>query len=430
MEPPLLVDRPDPIDLMLAQKEGRLDWLLPVRHSRMAVSAFTFYRGTAVVMAADLARQPHSGVMVQLCGDAHLLNFGFYGSPERQLLFDLNDFDETHPGPFEWDVQRLAASMVLAARDLNLSVKQQEKVCRRTVRAYAKAMVEFAAMPVMEMWVLQLDLDRLIEEVESKTLQRHVQSLAVRAQQRNSRQAVSKLCEKDASGQLRIRHDPPLIFRFSEFQGKWHDHNMSLQEWHQEIYELYLANIRPELQTLLSNFRLGDVAFKAVGVGSVGTHCAIGLWVDQRGEEVLVLQSKEAQPSVLAPYLNLPGPEHQGQRVVEGQRLLQCVSDPFLGWTTTPGHHHMYWRQLRDWKASLAVEAMKPDALKDYGRLCASVLARAHARSGDRLTLAAALDGQKAIDQALSVDAVAYADQVERDHGRLLQAMASGRLSS
>ena len=158
MEPPLLVDRPDPIDLMLAQEEGRLDWLLPVRHSRMAVSAFTFYRGTAVVMAADLARQPHSGVMVQLCGDAHLLNFGFYGSPERHLLFDLNDFDETHPGPFEWDVQRLAASMVLAARDLNLSVKQQEKVCRRTVRAYAKAMVEFAAMPVMEMWVLQLDL--------------------------------------------------------------------------------------------------------------------------------------------------------------------------------------------------------------------------------------------------------------------------------
>ncbi|MFZ9974795.1 MAG: DUF2252 family protein, partial [Vulcanococcus sp.] len=213
IEPPLLVDRPDPIDLLLAQDHDRLDWLLPVRHSRMAVSAFTFYRGACAVMAADLARQPHSGVMVQLCGDAHLLNFGFYGTPERQLLFDLNDFDETHPGPFEWDVQRLAASMVLAARDLNLSAKQQDKVCRRTVRAYAKAMAQFAAMPVLEMWVLRLDLERLIQEAKSKILQRHVQALAARAEQRNSRQAVSKLCEKDLSGNLRIRHDPPLIFR-------------------------------------------------------------------------------------------------------------------------------------------------------------------------------------------------------------------------
>jgi uncharacterized protein (DUF2252 family) len=430
MQPPLLVDRPDPIDLMLAQEEGRLDWLLPVRHSRMAVSAFTFYRGTAVVMAADLACQPHSGVMVQLCGDAHLLNFGFYGSPERQLLFDLNDFDETHPGPFEWDVQRLAASMVLAARDLNLSVKQQEKVCRRTVRAYAKAMADFAAMPVMEMWVLQLDLDRLIEEVESKTLQHHVQLLAARAQQRNSRQAVSKLCEKDRSGELRIRHDPPLIFSFSEFQGKWLDYNKSQDEWHQGMYQLYLDNIRPELQTLLSNFRHVDSAFKAVGVGSVGTHCAIGLWVDQRGEEVLVLQSKQAKASVLAPYVKRPVPDHQGQRVVQGQRLMQTASDPFLGWTSTLAGNHYYWRHFRDWKLSVDVSVLDAEGLTDYGRLCAWTLAKAHARSGDREAICAAIGSSKAFAATVLEQAVGHADQAQLDYQLLLSRIASGEIST
>jgi hypothetical protein len=280
----------------------------------------------------------------------------------------------------------------------------------------------------MEMWVLQLDLERLIEETESKTLQRHVQSLAAKAKQRNSRQAVSKLCEKDLSGELRIRHDPPLIFRFSEFQGKWHDHNMSLQEWHQEIYELYLANIRPELQTLLSNFRLGDVAFKAVGVGSVGMRCAIGLWVDQRGEEVLVLQSKEAQPSVLAPYVNLPSPEHQGQRVVQGQRLMQTASDPFLGWTSSPAGDHYYWRQFRDWKLSVDVSLLDAEGLTDYGRLCAWTLAKAHARSGDREAICAAMGSSKAFAATVLEKAVGYADQALLDYQSLLTRIASGEI--
>ena len=425
-----MVDRPDPIDLLLAQEHDRLDWLLPVRHSRMAVSAFTFYRGTAAVMAADLARQPHSGLMVQLCGDAHLLNFGFYGSPERQLLFDLNDFDETHPGPFEWDVQRLAASMVLAASDLNLSVKQQEKVCQRTVCAYAKAMAQLAAMPVLEMWVMRLDLEGFIAETESKTLQRHVQGLAARAEQRNSRQAVRKLCEQDASGALRIRHDPPLIFSFSEFQGKWLDHNMSRDEWHQQMVQLYLANSRPELQALLSHFRLVDVAFKAVGVGSVGTHCAIGLWVDQRGEEVLVLQSKQAQASVLAPYIKLSGPDHQGQRVVQGQRLMQTASDPFLGWTSTPAGNHYYWRQFRDWKLSVDVSLLDAEGLTDYGRLCGWTLAKAHARSGDRAAICAAMGSSKAFAVSVLEQAVGHADQAQRDYQQLLTRIASGEIST
>ena len=429
IEPPLLVDRPDPIDLLLAQEHDRLDWLLPVRHSRMAVSAFTFYRGAAAVMAADLARQPHSGVMVQLCGDAHLLNFGFYGTPERQLLFDLNDFDETHPGPFEWDVQRLAASMVLAARDLNLSPKQQDKVCRRTVRAYAKAMAQFAAMPVLEMWVLRLDLERLIQEAKSKILQRHVQALAARAEQRNSRQAVSKLCEKDLSGNLRIRHDPPLIFRLSEFEGNWQG-QMSLEEWNQLTYQSYLANIRPELQALLSNFRFVDGAFKAVGVGSVGLRCAIGLWVDQTGEEVLVLQSKQAQASVLAPYIKLPSPEHQGQRVVQGQRLMQTASDPFLGWTTNPAGYQFYCRQFRDWKLSVDVSILDAEGLTDYGRLCAWTLAKAHARSGDRTAICKAMGSPKAFATTVLEQALGHANQAEIDYQSLLIRIASGEIST
>mgnify|MGYP006281684271 CR=1 FL=1 len=425
-----MVDRPDPIDLLLAQEQGRLDWLLPVRHSRMALSAFAFYRGTAAVMAADLARQPHSGVMVQLCGDAHLLNFGFYGSPERQLLFDLNDFDETHPGPFEWDVQRLAASMVLAARDLNLSVKQQEKVAQRTVRSYAKAMAQLAAMPVLEMWVMRLDLEGFIAETESKTLQRHVQGLAARAEQRNSRQAVRKLCEQDASGALRFRHDPPLIFSFSEFPGKWLDHNMSREEWHQQMIQLYLANSRPEMQALLANFRWVDTAFKAVGVGSVGTHCAIGLWVDQRGEEVLVLQSKQAQASVLAPYINHTGPEHQGQRVVQGQRLMQTASDPFLGWTSTPAGNHYYWRQFRDWKLSVDVSLLDAEGLTDYGRLCGWTLAKAHARSGDRAAICTAMGSSKTFAASVLEQAVGHADQAQLDYQQLLTRIASGEIAT
>ena len=425
-----MVDRPDPIDLLLAQEQGRLDWLLPVRHSRMAVSAFAFYRGAAAVMAADLARQPHSGLMVQLCGDAHLLNFGFYGSPERQLLFDLNDFDETHPGPFEWDVQRLAASMVLAARDLNLSVKQQEKVCQRTVRAYAKAMAEFAALPVLKMWVRRLDLGRFIAETESKTLQRHVRALAAGAERRNSRQAVRKLCELDSSGAMRFRHDPPLIFSFSEFQGKWLDHNMSWDEWHQETYQLYLANIRPEMQVLLANFRWVDTAFKAVGVGSVGTHCAIGLWVDQRGEEVLVLQSKQAQASVLAPYVDFTGPDHQGQRVVQGQRLMQTASDPFLGWTSTRAGSHYYWRQFRDWKLSVDVSLLDAEGLTDYGRLCGWTLAKAHARSGDRAAICAAMGSSKTFAASVLEQAVGHADQAQLDYQALLTRIASGEIST
>jgi len=331
--------RLDPLELLRQQEATRLPWLLPERRRRMAESPFAFFRGAAIVMAADLGRQPHSGLMVQLCGDAHLLNFGFYGSPERQLLFGINDFDETHPGPFEWDVQRLAASFVLAARSLGLSEKQQSKVCRRTVRAYGEAMAEFAAMPQIPMWVAQLPLERLIDEHASANFRGHLKKVTTAALQRDSRQAVRKLCEPDGSGELRFRHQPPLIWRFDALDQAWLV-GMDWHDWLQNMLRSYMGSISSTMQHLLALYQLKDSALKAVGVGSIGTRCGISLFRGQHPDDILVLQGKQAEPSVLAPYVNLPAPEHQGQRVVEGQRLLQTASDAFLGWGTNPAGDH------------------------------------------------------------------------------------------
>jgi len=419
----------DVLPLLQRQEAQRLPWLVPVRHSRMAQSPFAFFRGAAAVMAADLARQPHSGLMVQLCGDAHLLNFGFYASPERSLLFDINDFDETYPGPFEWDVQRLAASLVLAARSLGLSGAQQEKICRRSLRAYAKAMAEFAAMPLLQMWVARLDLERLLAESHDGCLQNHLRDVTAAARRRNSRQGVRKLCESDGAGGLRFRHDPPLIWRFDQLDQQWVS-PMSWQSWAHQGYKSYRESIRPEMRHLLSGFRFVDAAYKAVGVGSVGTRCAIGLFVGDDPDEVLLLQSKQAEPSVLAPYLNGAAPAHQGERVVQGQRLMQTASDAFLGWTTNPSGDHFYWRHLRDWKGSVDVSCLDANALKDYGKLCAWTLAKAHARSGNRRALAAHLDKGKAFAATVLEQAIIHADQAERDHRQLLTAIAAGTLEA
>jgi len=417
------------LPLLQQQEAQRLPWLLPVRHSRMAQSPFAFFRGAAAVMAADLARQPHSGLMVQLCGDAHLLNFGFYASPERSLLFDLNDFDETYPGPFEWDVQRLAASLVLAARSLGLSSSQQEKICRRSLRAYAKAMAEFAAMPLMEMWVARLDLERLLAESHDGCLQNHLRVVIAAARRRNSRQGVRKLCESDGAGGLRFRHAPPLIWRFDQLDQHWVS-PMNWQSWAHQSYDSYIESIRPEIRHLLSGFRFGDAAYKAVGVGSVGTRCAIGLFVGDDPDEVLLLQSKQAENSVLAPYLNSAAPAHQGERVVQGQRLMQTASDAFLGWTTSPSGDHFYWRTLRDWKGSVDVSCLDATALKDYGKLCAWTLAKAHARSGNRQAIADYLDKGKAFAATVLDQAITHADQAEHDHRQLLLAIAAGSLEA
>jgi uncharacterized protein (DUF2252 family) len=397
----------------------------------MAENAFAFFRGAAAVMAADLARKPHSGLMVQLCGDAHLLNFGFYGSPERQLLFDINDFDETHPGPFEWDVIRLATSLLLAGRSLGFSDKQQAKVCRRGVQAYAEAIADFAAMPFIKMWVAKLPLEDLIEQRSKGSLKAHLKQVTAMALQRNSRQAVRKLCELDNNGTLLFRHQPPLIWRYSLLPSE----ALSGMDWRHRIdimYAEYLASIRPDLRRLLNQFRMSDVAFKAVGVGSVGTRCAIGVFVGEQPDDVLVIQSKQAEPSVLAPYVHdvESVPSHQGQRVVEGQRLMQTASDAFLGWTTTPEGTHLYWRHFRDWKGSVDVTQLDAEGLQDYGKLCAWTLAKAHARSGDRQKIHAVIRDSKLFARTIHEQALEHADLAVQDHQALLQAIAEGRLET
>ncbi len=425
-------DRFDPIAVQEQQNENRLPWLIAERHRRMAQSPFAWFRGTAAVMAADLGAVPHSGLMVQLCGDAHLLNFGFYASPERTLVFDINDFDETFPGPWEWDLRRLLVSLVLVARQLGLASDEQERLTRKVASSYRKAIVGFAAMPTLELWTTLLNVERFIAEQASSSFRQHLLDAAAHARRRSGRQAVTRYSEQHADGHWQLRHDPPLLWRHREMDPGFFvtpDHDYALAV----LLEGYLESLQAHRRHLIRCYRLVDTAYKAVGVGSVGTRCSIGLLQGPHPDDLLLLQSKQALASGLEQPLAgsaAPEPRHQGQRVVEGQRLLQCVSDPFLGWTTNPGGHQMVWRQLRDWKASLAVEAMKPGALKAYGRLCATVLARGHARSGDRLALADAIGEQKSIDRALSRDALVYADQVQSDHRRLLEAMASGRLKS
>jgi uncharacterized protein (DUF2252 family) len=418
--------RLDPLALLRQQEATRLPWLLPERRRRMAESPFAFFRGAAIVMAADLGRQPHSGLMVQLCGDAHLLNFGFYGSPERQLLFGINDFDETHPGPFEWDVQRLAASFVLAARSLGLSEKQQSRVCRRTVRAYGEAMAEFAAMPQIPMWVARLPLERLIDERSSANFRTHLSKVTTAALQRDSRQAVRKLCEPDSRGELRFRHQPPLIWRFDALDPTWLA-GMDWHDWNQNMQRSYMGSISSTMQHLLALYQLSDSALKAVGVGSIGTRCGISLFMGQHPDDILVLQGKQAEPSVLAPYVTLPTPEHQGQRVVEGQRLLQTASDAFLGWGTNPAGDHIYMRHFRDWKAAVDVSQLDADGLKDYGRLCGWTLAKAHARGGDRRAIATHIDDPKRFAQDVLEQAIHHADLAEADHASFALAITQGQ---
>ena len=420
-------DRPDPIAVLERQESTRLQWLLPERHARMAQSAFACFRGTPAVMAIDLGQAPHSGLEVQLCGDAHLLNFGFYASPERALLFDLNDFDETVRGPFEWDLKRLVSSLVVAARSLNLSSSWQERVARHGARAYRRTMRTLAQMSRLDVWYRRIDIEAYMAELTHRPLREHLEKVTAQARHRDSRQAVRKLCETGPDGQLRIRHDPPLIWRHREMPAAWGG-PQPLEERLQQTYAGYLASVRPELRRFLSGYRMVDTANKAVGVGSVGTRCSIGLLLGSREDDVLVLQSKQAEPSVLTPYATEASPEHQGQRVVEGQRLMQTVSDPFLGWTTNAHHEHLYWRHFRDWKGSVQLEHLNAESLDLYGRLCADTLAKAHARSGDRMAIATYLGEGPGFEEAMAGYGIAYADQSYHDYQSLLAAIAAGRL--
>ena len=395
----------------------------------MAQNAFATYRGTPAVMAIDLGTAPHSGLDVQLCGDAHIANFGFYASPERTLLFDLNDFDETARGPFEWDLKRLVTSMVIAARSLKLSAEWQQRAASRCARSYRKAMRKLADTAWLDVWYRQFDIDATIDTVKHAPFRQHLQQMARQARRRDHAQAVRKFCERDADGELQIRQAPPLIWRHRELPPTWTG-EMHSWEWVTRTVDEYLSHLQPEHRQLMRPYRLVDTALKVVGVGSVGTRCAIGLFLGPRDDDILMLQSKQAEPSVLEPYATRPSPAHQGQRVVEGQRLMQSASDLLLHWTNTPAGHDIYIRQLRDWKGGVDLEAIDAEGLVSYGRICAAALAKAHARSGDRCAIASYLGEGHSFETAMVSFALAYADQAIADYQSLLQAIAAGRLES
>ena len=421
-------DRRDPIAVLQHQEANRLPWLVPVRHSRMAQNAFAFYRGTPAVMAHDLGNAARTGLEVQLCGDCHLSNFGFYRSPEGTLLFDINDFDETVRGPFEWDVKRLVTSAVLAARNLHLSQEQQARAARRTARAYRKTMQHLASQEWQVVWAHRIDLEAYINGVDHAPLRKLFDKASAKARSRTSREAAGKLCETGPDGQLQLRHDPPLVWRHALLDQHW----VADLHWSQLVDQMidgYLNSIRADMRQFMAHYRCVDAALKAVGVGSVGTRCAIGLFVGPHPDDVLLLQSKQAEASVLAPYATSAPPVHQGQRVIEGQRLMQSASDPALGWTTAPTGE-FYFRLLRNWKGSIDLTALDATGLEIYGELCGRVLAKAHARSGDGVAIANYLEMGKAFDLAMESYAVAYADQSERDYQDFLKAIKNDVLEA
>jgi uncharacterized protein (DUF2252 family) len=428
-----VADRADPVELQERQAAGRLPELVPIRYGRMLASPFNFFRGAADIMAADLASTPTTGQRVQLCGDAHLSNFGAFASPERELVFDINDFDETLPGPWEWDVKRLAASMAVAGRDRGFGESARRTITQASVREYRTAMREFAAMGELDIWYARMavgDITRLARsELDSKQV-RKLEASAVKAQAKDSLRALAQLTET-VNGEPRIVSDPPLVVPIAEvfpgMEGKNRDAAL------RQIMEEYRRTLPPDRRHLLSRYRHVDTARKVVGVGSVGTRSWIVLMMGRDGGDPLFLQVKEAGPSVLEPFAGPSEFESSGERVVQGQRLMQASSDILLGWLAGVGEgdaHDYYVRQLWDWKRSADIESMSKRGLAAYGRFCGWTLARAHARSGDRIAIAAYLGSGAAFDQALAEFAERYADQNEEDYGALLKAVRSGRIEA
>ncbi|MBH0781832.1 DUF2252 domain-containing protein [Nocardia bovistercoris] len=413
-------DRVDPVTILERQARTRLPELVPIRYARMLASPFPFLRGAPAVMAADLAAGPDSGLTVQLCGDAHLSNFGLFASPERALLFDLNDFDETLPGPFEWDVKRLVASVAVAARANGYTDVQAEAAASEAARGYRSCMLHLAELDAMDVWYLRVDADAVLELVRKPKRRKGVERALATARANTSLRALSKLTEPGEDGMPRIRHRPPLLVRIDEPEA------LDLST----VFAAYRRSLPEERRVLLDRHRLVDLALKVVGVGSVGTRCFVALLVDVDTGAPLFLQVKEAENSVLTPHLPQSKFKHQGHRVVHGQRLTQAAADIFLGWATGPNGRYFYWRQLRDMKGSAVLENLSPGALAKYATLCGFTLARAHARSGDRVAIAAYLGSSDVFDRAMVDFALAYADQTLIDHRALVEAADSGRITA
>jgi uncharacterized protein (DUF2252 family) len=430
----------DPVALLLSQAKTRVPELVPIRHGRMLVSPFTFYRGAALVMAADLHSTPTSGLRSQLCGDAHLSNFGAYASPERRLVFDINDFDETLPGPFEWDVKRLAASLFIAGRDNGFSKKQCRNITLTATGSYRTAMRAFATQPILDVWYARLDIQDAFAEFKatlsastrkkSKADLKAAESMNAKARTRDAMQAIGKLTTM-ANGRQRIVSDPPLIVPIDELPGFDRDKLFSQLD---DLVAAYRGTLQSDRRHLLNHVALTDVAHKVVGVGSVGLRAWILLLEGGLKAEALLLQAKQAEVSALAAYAGQSEYVNQGERVVAGQRLMQATSDMCLGWVRAEspdgGNEDYYLRQLRDWKMSAEIETMRPQSMDIYARLCGWTLARAHARSGDRIAIAAYLGNSTKFDNAIADFANTYTAQNEKDHAALASAVATGSVEA
>jgi uncharacterized protein (DUF2252 family) len=428
--------RPDPLGLLEQQAKSRLPELVPVRYGRMMVSPFTYFRGAALPMASDLATTPVSGLAVQACGDAHLSNFGIFGSAERRLVFDVNDFDETLPGPWEWDVKRLAASLEVAARGNGFRRTQRREIVMAAVSRYRQAMRSFAGMANLNVWYARADMDQLLAQFGPRLKARQrtlVDKGLAKARTRESMQELAKLTHL-VDGQPRIISDPPLLVPIDELLPKETDRR-SLRQQLSSLIAKYRRTLETDRRYLLEQFEFADMARKVVGIGSVGTRCWIVLMLGRNGSDPLFLQAKEAEESVLSRFAGASKYANQGQRVVAGQRLMQASSDIFLGWQRTEAGldgqpRDFYVRQLRDWKFSPDIETMLPSDMRMYGEVCGWTLARAHARSGDRIAIAAYLGSSDVFDRAISEFAAVYAGQNERDHDSLTGAVASGRIKA
>ncbi|WP_230420234.1 DUF2252 domain-containing protein [Catenulispora pinistramenti] len=417
-------DRSDPMAILEKQGATRIPGLVPIRYGRMAATEFAFLRGAPAIMAADLAQSPDTGLIVQLCGDAHLSNFGLYASPERRLVFDLNDFDETLPGPFEWDVKRLTASIAVAARQNGFSDDFGADAAREAARAYRTMMTRLAGLNELDVWYQSVDATMLLQLSKRKRGRREVEATLKAAEQRTNLQALKKLTGPGPDGTPRIRYQPPLLVPFAEL-GFDRD---TEEETIRRVFTDYRSTLQGDRRALLDRFRYVESAMKVVGVGSVGTRCSMSLLLGETTSAPLFLQVKEAQESVLAPYQRASRYEHQGHRVVAGQRLMQATSDIFLGWASGPEGRYSYIRQLRDMKGSANVPEMDKALLRAYADLCGHTLARAHARSGDRVAISAYLGGGDSFDRAMGQWAVAYADQTREDRKALLEAIKTGRV--
>jgi uncharacterized protein (DUF2252 family) len=416
-------DRRDPIDLLIESNHGRMPQLVPIRHGRMLESPFAFYRGSAALMASDLAHTPNTGLRVQACGDAHLQNFGGFATPERNVIFDINDFDETLPAPWEWDLKRLAASVVVAGRHLGLRESHSARAARATVRSYREHITDYSSMRALEVWYDRIDIDKLLAQAPDETTRKRVERRINKARARTiAEHDFPKLTEQRGSTPL-IKDDPPLVFHpapkeLSDFRSEFSDK-----------FALYRESLNPSMCPLFDRFHFCDLAIKVVGVGSVGTRCLIALFL-AADDDPLFLQMKEARASVLEPYAGKSAYPNHGQRVVVGQRMMQAASDIFLGWTRTTADVDIYVRQLRDMKISAVIEGWDFETLRAYSRICAWALARAHARTGDAAAISGYIGSGRIFDDALCEFAVDYADQTINDHRAFAKAIREGRIQA